>query len=200
MTNPDKEKRYRERANRNWRALRKEQEQLGFIGDGGGKRYLTGIYYVLAGELEKAGEYFSWFDAEFPDDIGEPVFLLCWALTVHESGNPEEARYRFQLAMLSNLYLVPYLVGKPIPEFDIWHGSNWSQPDYLSEIEDWLVDFPQEGFPWLESEYEARDSSQLRWEYVKTYHALKFAEELDERQRLLNNWYDYAEKRLGKIG
>lgn len=200
MKSTDKQKLYRDRANRNWRALRKEQEQFGSISDGGGKRYLAGIYYVLAGESEKSREYFSWFESEFADDVGEPVFLLCWALSAHESGNAEEARHRFQLAMLSNLYLVPYLVGKPIEEFDMWHSSNQDRADYLFEVEEWLWDIPSDIFPWLEAEYETKESSQLRWEYVKTYNALKSAKELGERQRLLRSWYEYAEKWLGKSG
>ena len=200
MQSTAKQKSYRDRANRNWRALRKEEEQFGAISDGGGKRYLAGIYYVLAGELKKAQEYFAWFENKFPDDVGEPVFLLCSAFASHDSGTAEEARYRFQLAMLSNLYLVPHLVGKPIEEFDIWHSSNWDQPSYIAEVENLLADFPPEAFSWLESEYEAKESSQLRWEYVKTYHALKSAEDLKERQRLLSKWYEYAENKMGKNG
>ncbi len=196
----DKQKRYRDRANRNRRELRKEQEKFGTISDGGGKRYLAGIYFVLAGELDKAWEYFSWFESEFPGDVGEPVFLLCWALAAHKSGTEEEARYRFQVAMLSNLYMIPNLVGKPIREIDMWHSSNRDQEDYLFEVEDWLADIPSETLSWLNTEYEMKGARRLRSEYIKTYHALKTAKEFDERQRLLQGWYKYAEAHLGKVG
>lgn len=196
MISNEKKKRYLDRANRNWRALRKEQEQFGYISDGGGKRYLAGIYYVLAGAEEKSRAYFSWFESEFPDDVGEPVFLLYWAILEHKSGTPEDARYRFHLAMLSNLYLIPQLIGKPIQEIDMWHSSNRDHPDYLLEVEDWLTDIPSEVIPWLEAEYGMEGASQLRWEYVETFHALQSARELSERQRLLQSWQHYAQERL----
>lgn len=196
----DKQKRYRDRANRNWRALRKEQEKFGAISDGSGKRYLAGIYYVLAGDPEKSQAYFEWFESELSDDVGEPVFLLCWALAAREYGDSKEARYRFQLAMLSNLYMVPYLLGRPVEEFDMWHPSNLDQTDYIFEVEDWLTDIPQEVIPWLEAEYETPAAVKLRHEYINTYRALKTTKELNERQRLLQKWYKYSEVHLGTSG
>ena len=200
MTSTEKQKRYRDRANRNWRALRKEQQQFGAISDGGGKRYLAGIYYVLAGETEKSSNYFPWFESEFPDDVGEPVFLLCWAIAAHESGTVEDARYRFHLAMLSNLYLIPHLIGEPIEDIDMWHSSNRDCAEYLFEVEEWLNGIPPEVIPWLKAEYEMKGAAQLRWEYVKTYHALQSEKEVGERRRLLRSWYEYAEQRVGKNG
>ncbi len=200
MTSTDRQKRYRDRANRNWRALRKEQEQFGAISDGGGKRYLAGIYYVLAGEAEKSSAYFAWYESEFPDDVGEPVFLLCWALSVHKTGAVEEARLRFHLAMLSNLYLIPFLLGEPVEEIDMWHSSNRDRAEYLYEVEEWLGDIPQGIVPWLKAEFKMKGAAQLRWEYVKTYHALQSVKEVSERQKLLHSWYEYAEQRVGKNG
>lgn len=200
MTSTDKQKRYRDRANRNWRALRKEEEQYGAINDGGGKRYLAGIYYVLAGETEASAKYFSWFESKFPDDVGEPVFLLCWALAMHESGTVEQARHRFHLAMLSNLYLVPHLIGEPIGRVDMWHASNRDSADYLLQVEEWLSDLPPEVVPWLRAEYEMKGAAQLRSEYIKTYYELQFKKDFSERGRLLQGWEKYAQEWMGKAG
>jgi hypothetical protein len=51
---PEERKRYRERANRAKRELLKEKQQYGYINDGSGKRYLAPVYYVLAGDNDKA--------------------------------------------------------------------------------------------------------------------------------------------------
>ncbi len=193
-------KQYRNRANGNWRALRKEQEKFGTISDGGGKRSLAGIYFVLAGDAEKSSAYFPWIESVFPDDVGEPVFLLCWALAAHETGAVEEARQRFHLAMLSNLYLIPYLIGEPIEEIDMWHSSNRDCAEYLYEVEEWFSDIPAEVVPWLEAEYKLKGAAQLRWQYVKTYRALQSEKEIGKRSKLLQDWYEYAEQRVGKSG
>lgn len=200
MTAIEKQKRYRDRANRNWRALRKEQEQFGYISDGGGKRYLAGIYYVLAGEQEKSNAYFTWFESEFPEDVGDPMFLLCWAIAARQSGPEEQARRRFHLAMLSNLYLVPQLIGEPIAEINMWHSSSWHQSDYLFDVEEWLSDIPTELVPWLAAEYHTTDAAQLRGEYIKTFRALQSEKAVSQRKNILQTWYDYSESKLGKIG
>jgi len=36
--------------------------------------------------------------------------------------------------MLENLYLVPFLLGRNPPPFDIWHGSNLEWIEYAVEI------------------------------------------------------------------
>lgn len=200
MTDTEKHKRYRNRANRNWRALRKEYEKFGYYDDSGGKRYLAGIYYVLAREMDKAASYFDWYADAFADDAGEPVFLLCWALSTHHSASEEEARRRFHNAMLSNLYLMPSLLGEPIEPLDIWHSTNRERTEYLSEVDEWLRDFPSADLSWLRSEYEMAGAEALRGEYVRTYHKLKHEEQREARREILQKWYAYAEDNLGKTG
>jgi hypothetical protein len=76
----DERKKFREHANRARRGLLSEKKKYGYINDGSGKRYRVGVFYVLSGDLEKALEFYLWFEQEFPDDIGEPIFDLYWAL------------------------------------------------------------------------------------------------------------------------
>jgi len=56
---PEERKRYRERANRAKRELLKEKQQYGYINDGSGKRYLAPVYYVLAGDNDKALAFYT---------------------------------------------------------------------------------------------------------------------------------------------
>lgn len=79
----DEQKKYRDRANRARRELLKEKEKFGAISDGSGKRYRVCVYFVLSGAPEKAVEFMDWFEKEFPDDVGEPAFLLyaAWPIT-----------------------------------------------------------------------------------------------------------------------
>ncbi|MGM0525505.1 MAG: hypothetical protein ACQEQ8_04855, partial [Pseudomonadota bacterium] len=108
MLTPD-QKKYRDRANRARRELFKEKETFGAARDGSGKRYRVCVYYVMSGAPEKAVEFLQWFSEEFPDDVGEPVFLLHSALAYRRTGQLQPATRYLVDAMLSNLYLLPYL-------------------------------------------------------------------------------------------
>lgn len=125
------QKRYRERANRARRNLLHQQEEFGTVRDGSGIRYLVVPWYVLAGEPAKAAEFGFWCDLAWDDDIGEPVFWLFRALAHHRLGQPDVARWFLLQAMVSNLYLLPRVLGDPLPRQPIWHWSNDAEPDWF---------------------------------------------------------------------
>jgi hypothetical protein len=131
---PKEPKKIRARITRYERELRKEYEMNGFIRDGYGKRYLLGPLYLLLGDLAGAIKSFEWFEEMFPRDMGEPVHSLCWTLALYRAGNIAEASHRFVQTMLSNLYLIPHLIGLEQDELDIWHGSNLAEKEYLEYI------------------------------------------------------------------
>jgi hypothetical protein len=86
--------------------LKKEKDWKGFISDGFGKRYLLFCFYFVLGDFDNTDEYFEWYKKEFPDDIGDPIQQLCWALSLHRMEKDKEARYRLAELMLSNLYII----------------------------------------------------------------------------------------------
>jgi len=104
------------------RRLQKEKKEHGFYQDGAGKRYQIGPHFMLRADHERALAAFGWFEKEFPDDVGEPGHLLCWTLALYRAGNEVGAAKKLRQTMLSNLYVVPHLVGSPVAELDIWHG------------------------------------------------------------------------------
>ena len=131
---PKEPKKIRSRIRRYERKLRKEYEATGFYGDGYGKRYLLGPLYLLMGDLDGALESFEWFAQTFPGDMGEPVQYLCWALALYRSGNLAEATLKLRQAMLSNLYLIPKLLGIAQDELDIGDYFNLFQKEEVEYI------------------------------------------------------------------
>ena len=101
----------RERIRRYQRKLRVEKARWGMIRDGAGKRYLLGPLFLLLGDLDNALDCFRWFEAEFPDDCGEPGHHLCWTLALYRGGDHEAAARKLRQTMLMNLYLIPHLLG-----------------------------------------------------------------------------------------
>jgi hypothetical protein len=101
----------RARIRRYERDLREEQAAYGCIRDGMGKRYLLGPLYLLLGDTAGALWSFAWFAETFPDDSGDPVHLLCWTLALYRTGDLRRAAGKLRQTMLSNLYLLPRLLG-----------------------------------------------------------------------------------------
>jgi len=134
------EQKIRSRLRRYERALAQEKRDLGSYRDGAGKRYEIGPHYMLLGENEGAIAAFGWFEREFDDDVGRPDHLLCWSLALHRTGDDVGAAKKLRQAMLSNLYLLPHLLGRPISKLDIWHGSSDEEPDFLEQIPESYLD------------------------------------------------------------
>ena len=124
----------RERIGGYQRKLRAEKTRWGVIHDGAGKRYLLGPLFLVLDDLDNAINCFRWFEAEFPDDCGEPGHHLCWALALHRCGDHEGAARKLRQTMLMNLYLIPYLLGQKVERIEMWHGSSDAEPAYLEDI------------------------------------------------------------------
>lgn len=188
----DEQKKYRDRANRARRELFKEKEKFGAISDGSGKRYRVCVYFVLSGAPEKAAEFLEWFEQELADDVGEPAFLLYAALAYYRMGSLGKARRYLLDAMLSNIYLLPYLFSRPLPKQDMWHSSNWAQPDYIEEIEELLEEPTSQEREWLKGQFEDELFTNVRKKYIETFRALQDADDFDTRSSILSEWREYA--------
>jgi len=187
-------KKFRERANRARRGLLNEKKKKGYINDGSGKRYRVGVFYLLSGDVEKALEFYSWFEQEFPDDIGEPICELYWALAHYRAGNIEEARFRLQSTMLKNIYLLPLLFNEPMEKQEIWHGSNREQLEYLFEVEEFLGEPTVEERKWMKKEFHSKRFEELRTGYIETYKALLHERDVEKRGKILDDWHQYAQR------
>jgi hypothetical protein len=185
----DVRKRFRDRATRLKRALANEQKKHGRIGDGAGKRYLVGPLYVLAGEVEKALAHYDWYEKHCPHDIGEPFHYLYWALALHRIGEIRKATVKLLETMLQNVYLLPILLGVRPDPYDIWHGSNMEEPDYIAEIPaEFLPHLSERERSWIAEQFDSFCFRRARQEYVATYHALKNERNVDNRMQILRRW------------
>ena len=155
------------------RSLRQEKEHTGFISDGYGKRYLLCPLYMLLGDNDGALKSFAWFDETFPDDIGEPMQYLCWTLALYRSGEMDAAINKLCQAMLSNLYLVPALIGVEQDVLDIWHGSNMAEKMYLEYVPPEIFELWDEGaLRWATEAYDRSDLQTVRERCIAIYRQL----------------------------
>ncbi len=195
---PDKKKRFLARATRARRELRKE-ETAGYIRDGSGNRYRVGVFFLLAGDVERAADAFDWFEETFTDDVGEPIFFLYGALTAYRRGRLSKARVRLAFAKVCNIFLLPYLLRQGIDATGVWLSSNWADESYLAEMRDYLDGATQEDRAWIASEWNSAPFVTLREGYLSTYRALNAERDLMRRRSLLTKWDLLQARQFAKL-
>ena len=183
---PKNEKALEKRISSYRNALLKEKKQFGYVNDGAGKRYLLFSLYFVLNNMEQAQYYLQWYENEFSDDVGEPIQLLCWALILKRLGKDAEARKKLAETMLSNLYIIPKVLGKEIAEYDIWHFSSDGDIDYFDYMpREVIAALTEAEIQWISQEYESLDFRRIRKRFIEIFHKLQSLKNVDERKKLL---------------
>ena len=86
------------------------------------------------GDTKGALQSYTWFDQIFPDDSDDPLHLLCWTLVLYRMGAWNQAEAKLRQTMLSNLYLVPHVLGIEQGFPVMWHPSSLTVKSYLACI------------------------------------------------------------------
>lgn len=186
---PKNKMRLKTKLERYKKILHAEKQRFGGYDDSAGLRYLLGPMYMLLDDNTGALRSFSWFAHAFPDDVGEPGFLLCWTLALHQAtGNRKRkaAIDKLKQTMLSNLYVLPHLLGEPQERYDIWHSSNWEEPDYAAYIPPELFDlWDDEALQWAAEQYYGPELTTARDRYIEIYRQLPHTPVGPERNALV---------------
>jgi hypothetical protein len=183
---PQDPKNIRARIRSDERALQREQERFGFIRDGAGKRYLLGPLHVLMDDMEGALRSFTWFAQAFPDDSGEPSHFLCWTLVLYRAGQMEQAAAKLCQTMLSNLYLIPRLLGLDQDVIEMWHPSNLSEKSYVDSLPGELFAvWEPPALQWVYSLYHSKPMWRVRERYIAIYTQLQEEPPGPARSRLV---------------
>jgi len=184
---PDTDKKLRGRISSYKSALKKEKKDYGYINDGSGKRYLLFCLYFVLDDLNQSREYFKWYKKEFSDDVGEPIQKLCWALSLHRMKDDDEAKQMLADLMLSNIYLIPNIIGLDVLKYDIWHSSNLADIDYVEYIPSEVRESIKESeILWMDQLYNSFEFRRIRKRYIEIYNELQHTKELEKRRKLLN--------------
>lgn len=190
MDFPDTEKKLRSRISSYKSALNKEKKTFGYINDGAGKRYLLFALFFVLNDLKKSEQYFQWYAKEFDDDVGEPVQKLCWAISLYRMNRLDEARYRLADLMLTNLYIIPRLLGENIKKYDIWHSCSDADYDFYDYIYDEiLAAITADDKKWIKAEYDSAEFQRIRQRYIEIFGQLKSVKDMPLRKKLLNESY-----------
>ena len=143
-----------------------------FIHDRSGARYYLFYLYFLLGDNHRSSEYIRWYEKEFSDDANEPTQLLCWALILHRMGKAGD--YRLAETMLSNIYLIPHILGGKMAKADMWHSNSDADPEYLEWIPTEIIEaITAEDKSWIEGLYFSEKFQQILNRHIEINHLLQ---------------------------
>ena len=188
--NPSTEKKIKAKISSYKSGMSRDKKIYGSINDGAGKRYVLFSLYFQLNDLKKSEEYFKWYEKEFEDDSGEPVQKLCWAVSLYRMGKIDQAEYRLADLMLSNLYVIPKILGRDIKEYDIWHSSSDEFIDYFDYFpKEVLEALTQEDKNWIEELYESFVFQRIRQRHIEIYGELQNTDDIKIRRKLIDEGY-----------
>ena len=163
---PTDPKNIKQRIRRYERSLRKDP--IHGPGDGYGKRYLLGPLYLMLGNVQDTLDHYAWYQNTYPNDCGYALNFLCWAITLFRHGDMEKAEKKLIKTMLSNIWLVPFLLGHKIPSLESWEDRYYNE---LFEIEDFpheiLEYITSEEMEWIKAQYNSPKITFIRKKYIE---------------------------------
>ncbi|MFT4562913.1 MAG: hypothetical protein ACI9BW_002664 [Gammaproteobacteria bacterium] len=166
--------------------MQKERRTYGSISDGYGKRYLIFWLYFVLGDLKGSGAYIRWYEKTFEDDIGEPVHKLCCALLLRRLGKNQKAKYVLADLMLTNLYIIPKVLGEKAIIPRVRYGSNYSEEEYANEIPvEVLGSITDAEKEWMKELYESIEFHRYRKRYIEINQKLENTHGVEKRRPLV---------------
>jgi len=167
-------------------SMQKERRAHGFISDDYGKRYLVFWLYLVLGDVKGASAYLRWYEKTFPDDVGEPVQKLCAAVLLHRAGKQRKAKYYLASLMLSNLYVIPEVLGEECENYKTRWLSNYAAAEYAeetpSEIRSAITD---EDKTWIRELHESLEFRRYRQQFMDLHERLDKAKGYENRAPLV---------------
>ncbi|MBS0645923.1 MAG: hypothetical protein JSR97_04980 [Verrucomicrobia bacterium] len=168
------------------RTLAGEKRKFGCYDDSRGLRYLPTKYFIQLGDYAGGLTYLKWFDKNFPDDAGFPEFLFEQTIILFKCGKTKQAEQKAFQTFCSNPYWFDKFFGRPITQFDMWHSSNLTRPEYTDALEyasgqPDLIDFAL----WLDSFISTDDFINRSNKYIDIYRRLKTETDKEMRHYLV---------------
>ena len=184
---PDTDKKIRAKISSYKSAFNRELRDFGCISDGYGKRYLMFPLLLVLNDLKKAEEYIGWHDSQFSDDMGEPIQMLCRSILTYRMGNVELAYGELAETMLSNVYLLPWILHEKVQPIDMWHMSDFSMVEYCEYVPDRVLEsLSEQEIEWINRCYHSDAFVGLRTRYIEIHTLLNRVSDFDERGKLLD--------------
>ncbi len=102
----------------------------------------------------------------------------------------KDTDFAFGKMMLSNIYLIPYVLGEEVVRKDMSHGSNWKEPSYLDYLpERILSEITDDELAWLRERFEAEVFQKILNRHIEIETELQNTPVGDKRSALVRELY-----------
>jgi hypothetical protein len=98
--------------------------------DGQGIRFAIPEQYIKIKDYKGGLKYLNWYNKNFPDCAGYPLFLFEWTFILFKCDKLEEAELKAHRTFFSNTYLFDRFLGNELKQLDKNISSNW-ELDYI---------------------------------------------------------------------
>ena len=155
--------------------------------DGQGIRYIIPEQFIKINDCKGGLRYLNWFDKNFPDDIGYPIFLFEWTFILFKCDKLIEAENKAHQTFFSNTYLFDKFLGKEPLLFDKNESSNWEYESLVdgfpySSLDTVFIEFAS----WAENVLCSRTFLDKANEFIEIERKLKTEPVGQKRTKLVN--------------
>ena len=158
--------------------------------DGQGIRYIIPEQFIKIKDYKGGLRYLNWYDKNFPDDSGYPIFLFEWTFILFKCDKLIDAERKAYRTFFSNTYLFDKFLGKDFLQLDKNESSNW---EYESLVENFNYTNRDTEFfefaSWTESILSSRKFLDMANEFVEIERELKNEPVGQKRNELVNRLY-----------
>ncbi|WP_139959874.1 hypothetical protein [Flavicella sediminum] len=167
----------------------------GYYHDGGGLRYMPPELYLKIQDYKGSLRYFNWFDKNFPEDSGFPIFLFEWTITLFKTKKLKLAENKVKHTFYSNTYLLDKFLDKELLQFNKSEDSNWQYEQLVDDFkysknQEEMKDFAE----WLNSYMKSEDFLEFANEFIEIKAELKDEPVGKRRSYLVNKEYELLER------
>ena len=155
--------------------------------DGQGIRYIIPEQFIKINDYKGGLRYLNWFNKNFPDDSGYPIFLFEWTFILFKCDRLIEAENKAHQTFFSNTYLFDKFLGKPPLLFDKNESSNWEFESLVngfpySSLDKEFIEFAS----WTENVLSSRTFLDKANEFIEIERKLKTEPVGQKRTKLVN--------------
>lgn len=142
--------------------------------DGNGIRYLIPEQFIKIKDYKGGLRYLNWFDKNFPDDSGYPIFLFEWTFILFKCSKLKLAEHKAHRTFFSNTYLFDKFLGKESLQLDKSENTSWELAS-LTEHFTYTNKNPEfiEFASWIETVLHSREFLDKANEFIKIKQQLK---------------------------
>ena len=155
--------------------------------DGQGIRYIIPEQFIKIKDYKGGLKYLNWFDKNFPDDSGYPIFLFERTFILFKCKKLEEAEMQAHRTFFSNTYIFDKFLGKELLQFDKNETSSWEYESMVGEFPYQAEESEFKEFAiWLEIVLKSRNFLDKANKFIEIEQILKDEPVGKRRSKLIN--------------